>query len=143
MKLEKAIKVKRPKLANSKGILFYHDNVRPDTSLATCTKCSSLIGKWCSIVHIALTFNCQTIIYFEVYKAFKMVKISVIKMILSHTWFLLIRTRSSMSAELQSYHKEGKRSSNKMEDSWLIKVHFLYRNNWVLFHTRKPKLFSY
>ncbi|XP_076381130.1 histone-lysine N-methyltransferase SETMAR-like [Megalopta genalis] len=38
MKLEEAIKVKRPKLANHKGIVFHHDNARPHTSLATRTK---------------------------------------------------------------------------------------------------------
>ncbi|XP_025160455.1 uncharacterized protein LOC105180994 [Harpegnathos saltator] len=38
MKLEEAIKEKRPELANRKGIVFHHDNARPHTSLATRTK---------------------------------------------------------------------------------------------------------
>ncbi|XP_026674121.1 histone-lysine N-methyltransferase SETMAR-like [Ceratina calcarata] len=38
MKLEEAIKEKRPELANCKGIVFHHDNARPHTSLATRTK---------------------------------------------------------------------------------------------------------
>ncbi|KAK2580003.1 hypothetical protein KPH14_010768 [Odynerus spinipes] len=38
MKLEDAIKEKRPELANRKGIVFHHDNARPHTSLATRTK---------------------------------------------------------------------------------------------------------
>ncbi|KAL6418273.1 hypothetical protein ACFW04_012229 [Cataglyphis niger] len=38
MKLEEAIKEKRPELANRKGIVFHHDNARSHTSLATRTK---------------------------------------------------------------------------------------------------------
>lgn len=38
VKLEEAIKEKRPELANRKGIMFHHDNARPHTSLATRTK---------------------------------------------------------------------------------------------------------
>ena len=37
VKLEEAIKEKRPELANRKGIVF-HDNATPRTSLATLTK---------------------------------------------------------------------------------------------------------
>lgn len=35
MKLDEAIKEKRPELANRKGIVFHHDNARPHTSLVT------------------------------------------------------------------------------------------------------------
>ena len=38
VKLEEAIKEKRPELANCRGIVFHHDNVRPHTSLETRTK---------------------------------------------------------------------------------------------------------
>ena len=36
--MEEAIKEKRPELTNCKGIVFYHDNASPHTSLATRTK---------------------------------------------------------------------------------------------------------
>ncbi|XP_015437444.1 PREDICTED: histone-lysine N-methyltransferase SETMAR-like [Dufourea novaeangliae] len=35
LKLDEAIKEKRPELANRKGIVFHHDNARPHTSLVT------------------------------------------------------------------------------------------------------------
>ena len=38
MKLEEAVKEKRPELANRKGIVFHNDNARPHTSLATRMK---------------------------------------------------------------------------------------------------------
>ena len=38
VKLEEAIKEKRPELANRKGIVFHHDDARLHTSLATRTK---------------------------------------------------------------------------------------------------------
>jgi len=38
VKLEEAIKEKKPELANRKGIVFHHDNVRPHTPLVTRTK---------------------------------------------------------------------------------------------------------
>ena len=62
----------------------------------------------------------------------------------NHTWlsFLLLRTRNFIGVVSWSYQKDAKRSSNRMEDIWLIKVHFLHRKNWVWFHTKKPKLLS-
>lgn len=45
-----------------------------------------------------------------------------------------------MRAKLWSYQKDDKRSSNRMENIRLIKVHFLYRRNWVLFHIKKTKI---
>jgi len=38
MKLDEAIKEKRPELANRRGLVFHHDNARPHTSLATRRK---------------------------------------------------------------------------------------------------------
>ena len=38
MKLDKEIKKKRLELATLKGIIFHHDNARPNTSLVTCKK---------------------------------------------------------------------------------------------------------
>ncbi|GBP47158.1 Histone-lysine N-methyltransferase SETMAR [Eumeta japonica] len=35
MRLEQELEKKRPKLINSKGVVFYHDNARPHTSLIT------------------------------------------------------------------------------------------------------------
>ena len=67
-----------------------------------------------------------------------MVKISVITTTPNRTWlsFLQLRTRNSIIAGSWCYQKDGKRSSNRMKDIWLIKVHFLYRKNWVLFHAK-------
>ena len=98
----------------------------------------------CRIPHTAPSLHHLTIIYFEFYKTSSMVKFSVITMNSNRTWlsFLLLRTRNSISAESRSYQKDGKSPSNRMEDIWVIKVNFLYRKNWVLFHTKKPKLLS-
>ena len=77
-------------------------------------------------------------------KLLKWKKISVITMTSNRTWlsFLLLRTRNSIIRESWSYQKGDKRLSTRMEDIWLIKVHFLCRKNWVLFHIKKPKLLS-
>ncbi|KAG9429776.1 Ammar1 transposase [Apis mellifera carnica] len=37
-KLNNAVEEKRPELTNRKGVVFYHDNVRPYTSLVTRQK---------------------------------------------------------------------------------------------------------
>ena len=70
-----------------------------------------------------------------------MVKISVTTMPSNRTWlsFLLLRTRNSISAESWSYQKDGKRSSNKMEDIWLIKVHFLHRKKIKFYFTLEKR----
>lgn len=41
-KLSDAIQKKRPELANSKDVVFQHDNAKPHTSLVTCQKLSEL-----------------------------------------------------------------------------------------------------
>ena len=70
MKLEEAIKEKRLELANRKGIMFYHDNARPHTSLATRTKLLEFGWEVMSQLHTAPTLHRRTIIYFEVYQTF-------------------------------------------------------------------------
>ena len=68
VKLEEAIKEKRPELANRKGIVFHHDSARPHTSLATRTKLLELGWEVMSHPHTAPTLHHRIIIYFEVYK---------------------------------------------------------------------------
>ena len=67
VKLEKAIKEKRPELSNRKGIVFHHNNARPHTSLATLTKL--LEFDWEVMSHPPYSPNLQhrIIIYFQVY----------------------------------------------------------------------------
>ena len=59
---------KTAELANRKGIVIHHDNTRSHTSLVTLVRNYwSLVGKWCRISHIALTWHHLIIIYFEVW----------------------------------------------------------------------------
>ena len=104
----------------------------------------SLVEKWCRILHTAPTLHHRIIIYFEVYKTSWMVKTSVIMMTSNRILlsFLVLRTRNSISAGSWSYQKDSKRPLNRMEYIWLIKVHFVYRKNWILFHTKKTQLLS-
>ena len=55
MKLEEAIKEKKPELANHKLIVFHHDNARPHTYLATRTKLLEL--GWEVMSHLPYNFD--------------------------------------------------------------------------------------
>ena len=98
MKLEEALKDKRPKLANRKGIVFNHDNARLHTLLATRTKLLEL--GWEVMSHPPYSPDLASSNYhlFRSLQNFSNGKMSVIMMTSNRTWlsFLLLRTRNSI-----------------------------------------------
>ena len=92
MKLDKGIQKKRPELATRKGFIFRQDNARPHRSE---------YNLFCPL---------QNHLNEKIFYSNKAVKIS---------WFsfLPLRTKLSTKAELWSWLKDGKRSSNKMANT--------------------------
>jgi len=71
-RLRQAIKRKWPELFNKKGVVFYHDNARPHTSLVTCQKLRKPDWEVFWGIHLIVLILHQTIICFDFYRTFLM-----------------------------------------------------------------------
>ena len=127
VKLEEAIKEKRPELVNRKGIVFHHDKARPHTSLATRTRLLEL--GWNMMSHppyspdlapsdYHLFWNLQNFLNGKNFNLMVSTEASwwnilnsLITMTSNRTWlnFLLLRIRNSIGAGSWSYQKDGKK----------------------------------
>ena len=140
MILEEAFKKKMPELVNRKGIVFHHDNARPHTYLATRTKLLEL--GWEVMSHPPYSPDLAPLDYL----LFR----SLLNFLNGKNFSNNDDLKSHLAEVFAVFWQRGimklperwQNRSNGMEDIWLITVHFLYRNNSVLFHTKKSKLRS-